>query len=127
MMLIGHSMAQSVHLMHRSSSSRNIPRKRSEGSLFSSGYWTVTFLWKRCRPVTDRPSKRSSSVIRSSQSFSATCCLSCCRGPADAGRHGGETVALGKRPAEPGEQEKDHEEPAEQPGEDDHARRAPRP
>src|SRR4029453_1488697 len=72
MMLIGHSIAQSVHLMHRSSSSRNIPRKRSEGSFFCSGYSIVTFFLTRWRPVTDRPSKRSSGRILSSHFFSAT-------------------------------------------------------
>src|SRR5215470_11470704 len=72
MMLIGHSIAQSVHLMHRSSSRRNMPRNRSDGSRFCSGYSTVTFFLKRCRPVTDSPSNRSSSAILSSHFFSAT-------------------------------------------------------
>src|SRR5579859_5816295 len=66
MMLMGHSMAQSVHLMQRSSSSRNIPRKRSEGSFFCSGYWIVVFFLKKCRPVTPSPSNRSSRTILSS-------------------------------------------------------------
>src|SRR5215831_5557407 len=72
MMLMGHSMAQRVHLMHRSSSRRNMPRNRSDGSFFCSGYSIVTFFFRRCRPVTDSPSKRSRSAILSSHFFSAT-------------------------------------------------------
>src|SRR5882724_7683933 len=45
MMSIGQSLAQRVHLMQRSSSSRNMPRKRCEGSQRSSGYCTVTFFF----------------------------------------------------------------------------------
>src|SRR5512140_246705 len=59
MMLIGHSIAQSVHLMQRSSSSRNIPRNRSLGSRAASGYSTVSAFRKRCRPVILRPAKMS--------------------------------------------------------------------
>ena len=48
--------------MQRSSSSRNMPRKRCAGSQRSSGYWTVTFFLNRCRPVIPSPARRSSSM-----------------------------------------------------------------
>src|ERR1700694_1417032 len=68
---MGRAIAQSVHVMQHSASSRNIPRNRSEGIRFCSGYWTVTFLPKKWRPVTERPSKRSSSASLSSHFFTA--------------------------------------------------------
>src|SRR4029453_473849 len=65
MMSIGQSREQIVHLMHRSSSSRNMPRKRSAGSLRASGYWIVTFFLNRLPSVMPHPAKRSSSITRS--------------------------------------------------------------
>src|SRR5262249_21216801 len=121
MMLIGHSIAQSVHLMQRSSSSRNMPRNRSDGSFFCSGYWIVTFFVTRCRPVTESPSKMSRSVILSSHFLSIR------RPSCGRGRRGGQAVPAGKALAQPREQEEDDEEPAEDPGEDDHAGRPPGP
>src|SRR6266542_6534830 len=126
MMLIGHSIAQRVHLIHRSSSRRNMPRKRSEGTFFCSGYWIVTFFLKRWRPVTDRPSKMSSSVIRSSQFFRAIG-ASCRRRPAHAGWLGREPIAPRQRSPELGEQEEEDEESAVEPREHDHAGRTSRP
>src|SRR5512135_2352635 len=106
MMLIGHSIAQSVHLMQRSSSRRNIPRNRSEGSFFCSGYSIVTFFFSRCRPVTESPSKRSSRVIRSSHFFSAT------RLALHRMRLGGEALAPGELLPELGGEIREHEEHA---------------
>ncbi len=54
-----------VHLMHRSSSSRNMPRKRCAGSQRSSGYWTVTFFLNMFFAVMPRPANRSRSMILS--------------------------------------------------------------
>src|SRR5436305_15136401 len=71
MMSIGQSRAQIVHLMHRSSSSRNIPRKRCAGSQRSSGYCTVTFFLNMFLPVIPRPANRSRSMILSRNRFSA--------------------------------------------------------
>src|SRR5512132_2813166 len=116
MMLIGHSIAQRVHLMHRSSSKRNIPRKRSEGIFFCSGYWIVSFFLKKWRPVTERPSKRSRSVSLSSHFFRAIAVSpsGCLPGP---GRLRRQPVAPGQRLPEPGEQKHHHEDQAEDPGE----------
>src|SRR6478672_9175251 len=108
MMLIGHSIAQSVHLMQRSSSRRNIPRKRSEGSFFCSGYWIVTFFLKKCRPVTERPSKRSSSVSLSSHFFSAMCPLLRNRR-----RYGREALAAGELLAQLRQKVHQHEQAPE--------------
>src|SRR5262249_5694939 len=122
MMLIGHSIAQSVHLMHRSSSSRNIPRKRSEGIFFCSGYWIVTFGRNRCRPVTESPSKRSSNVSCPSHFFIAIrrSPLMPLRDLLRAARDRRQAIAPGQQAAQPGEQEHQDEDSAEDPGEDEH-------
>src|ERR1051325_7596369 len=99
MMLIGHSIAQRVHLMHRSSSRRNMPRKRSEGSFFSSAYWIVVFFVTRWRPVTPRPSKRSRSDSLSSQLLRLT------RSP---------RLRRGEPAPQPGEPEEQEEERSEE-------------
>src|SRR5215831_1888453 len=119
-MLIGHSIAQSVHLMQRSSSRRNIPRKRSEGIFFCSGYWIVTFFLKKWRPVTESPSKRSRRVSLSSHFFRA---MESFRSPRGGGVRvlGGEAVAPRQRLPQPRQQEHHDEEKAENPGEGDHA------
>src|SRR6266496_4288459 len=123
MMLIGHSIAQSVHLMQRSSSKRNIPRKRSDGIFFCSGYWIVTFFFQKCLPVTERPSKRSSSVSLSSHFFRAIA-VSPSGGLPRPGRLRRQPVAPGQRLPQPGEQEHRREEQAEDPGEHHQAIRA---
>src|SRR4051794_19130313 len=69
MMSIGQSLAQRVHLMQRSSSSRNMPRKRCDGSQRSSGYCTVTFFFIMFLAVMPNPAKRSSSMILSRKRF----------------------------------------------------------
>src|SRR3989337_2064126 len=71
MMSIGQSREQIVQLMQRSSSSRNMPRKRSDGSLRVSGYWIVTFFLNRLPSVIESPAKRSSSITRSSRLLTA--------------------------------------------------------
>src|SRR6185295_16089283 len=71
MMSIGQSLAQMVHLMQRSSSSRNMPRKRCAGSQRSSGYCTVTFFFIMFLKVIPRPAKRSRSMILSANRLSA--------------------------------------------------------
>src|SRR5882724_10432564 len=71
MMSIGQSLAQRVHLMQRSSSSRNMPRKRCEGSQRSSGYCTVTFFFIMFLAVIPKPAKRSSSMILSRKRLTA--------------------------------------------------------
>src|SRR6202162_5209508 len=121
MMLIGHSIAQSVHLMQRSSSRRNIPRNRSEGIFFCSGYWIVSFFFQKWRPVTASPSKRSSSVSLSSHFFRAI------RSTFQRGaRLRGQPVTASQRLAEPREQEHRDEENSEDPGERHEAVRASR-
>src|ERR1700719_812556 len=128
MMLIGHSMAQSVHLMHRSSSSRNIPRNRSEGIRFCSGYWTVTFLPKKWRPVTESPSKRSSRASLSSHFFRAM--NSPRPSPSSrfprAGRLRREAIPPRQRLSELREEEQGDKQGAEGPGEPHEAFRAAR-
>src|SRR5215470_18653819 len=127
MMLIGHSIAQSVHLMQRSSSRRNIPRNRSEGTFFCSGYWIVTFFLKKWRPVTERPSKRSSKVSLSSHFFSAMDLSLCDARLVRALGHGGEPVSACELLTELREQPHDREETAEDPAEpNEPARRARR-
>src|SRR5260221_9795360 len=116
MMLIGHSMAQSVHLMQRSSSRRNIPRKRSEGIFFCSGYWIVTFFFQKWRPVTDSPSKRSRSVSLSSHFFRAIRSTFHLSTVSRAARLRGQAVAPRQRLPQPREQEHRQEEHAEDPG-----------
>src|SRR3990172_2342376 len=76
MMSIGQSRAQIVHLMQRSASRRNMPRKRSAGSQRSSGYSTVSLRRRRWRPVIPKPAKRSRSITRSRNLFSARIKLS---------------------------------------------------
>src|SRR6185436_16871070 len=71
MMSIGQSRAQMVHLMQRSSSRRNMPRKRCAGSQRSSGYCTVTFSRNRCLKVSPSPAKRSRSMILPKNLFMA--------------------------------------------------------
>src|SRR5512132_4035014 len=125
MMLIGHSIAHSVHLMQRSSSSRNIPRKRSDGIFSCSGYWIVSFFLKKCRPVTESPSKRSRSASLSSHFFRAMESFrSPRRGGVDVFR--GQPVAARQGLAQPRQEEEENEESPEDPGEDDHAGRPPR-
>src|SRR5262249_12897055 len=57
MMLIGHSIAHSVHLMQRSSSSRNIPRNRSGRYLLLLGVRDLHFLLEEGGPVPPEPLK----------------------------------------------------------------------
>src|SRR6185436_7680058 len=71
MMSIGQSRAQMVHLMQRSSSRRNMPRKRCAGSQRSSGYCTVTFSRNRCLKVSPNPAKRSRGMILPRNRFMA--------------------------------------------------------
>src|SRR4029453_13629901 len=71
MMSIGQSRAQSVHLMQRSMSSRNMPRKRLAGSSRSSGYCTVTFFFSMCLKVRPSPANKSSSKMRSRNPLTA--------------------------------------------------------
>src|SRR4030095_4801214 len=71
MMSIGQSLAQMVHLMQRSSSSRNMPRQRCDGSQRSSGYSTVTGFFHMFLKVMPRPANRSRSMILSANRFSA--------------------------------------------------------
>src|SRR5262249_57222937 len=122
MMLIGHSIAQSVHLMQRSSSRRNIPRNRSDGIFFCSGYWIVTFFLKKWRPVTPRPSKRSSSAILSSHFLRAMASLSLSSPNRRRRVHvlGRQAVAPRQGLAKAREQEHQHEDRPEDPGEHDH-------
>src|SRR5512143_412121 len=129
MMLIGHSIAQRVHLMQRSSSTRNIPRNRSEGIFFCSGYWTVSFLRNRCRPVTPSPSNRSSSTSRSSHFFRAMkrpfADRRSCRFPS-ARRDRREPLPPAQRLSELGQQKAEHEQASEDPGERDQTGRPSR-
>src|SRR5215213_439866 len=74
MMSIGQSLAQMVHLMHRSSSRRNMPRKRCAGSQRSSGYWIVTFFLNMFFPVIPSPENRSKSMILSRKRLIADIC-----------------------------------------------------
>src|SRR5215211_4096205 len=71
MMSIGQSLAQMVHLMHRSSSRRNMPRNRCAGSQRSSGYWIVTFFLNMFFAVIPSPANRSRSMILSRKRFMA--------------------------------------------------------
>src|SRR5262245_24037105 len=105
MMSIGQSRAHSVHLMQRSMSSRNMPRKRLAGSMRSSGYWMVTFLRRMCLKVNPRPAKRSSSKMRSRNRLTALIAVtSLAPGQPQLHRAGQEHV---------GERQRDHPLPAQ--------------
>src|SRR5687768_4931593 len=69
MMSIGQATAQSLQAMQRSKEKRNMPRKRSAGSIRSSGYRMVTLGTKSSRRVVFSPSKMSSRRNFSDQRF----------------------------------------------------------